>query len=130
MKKNLTTLGIVLVLIILMALPYFLVKDRSENQTNENASEPAADSSAVLIEISDFKFSPSKITVKKGATVEWLNKDSVGHTATKDLGEVSGPESKILDEGARYRYIFNEAGSFNYHCVPHPFMKGIVEVIN
>ncbi|WP_089612118.1 plastocyanin/azurin family copper-binding protein [Dehalobacterium formicoaceticum] len=30
--------------------------------------------------------------------------------------------------GASYSYTFNETGTFEYHCSPHPFMTGKVIV--
>lgn len=36
----------------------------------------------------------------------------------------SGP----LDEGATWSHVFNETGTFPYHCAPHPWMKATVIV--
>ena len=38
------------------------------------------------VEIINFAYQPSDITIKVGDTVTWTNKDSVGHTVTSDDG--------------------------------------------
>ncbi|MBI2109238.1 MAG: cupredoxin family copper-binding protein [Parcubacteria group bacterium] len=79
----------------------------------------------VLATIQGFAFSPASITVKKGTTIVWTNKDSVGHTVT---GGGGGPDSRLLGEGESYSFTFNNAGVFNYVCSPHPSMRGTVTV--
>lgn len=86
--------------------------------------------SAVKIDINGFKFVPAKITVKKGTIVEWTNRDLIVHTVTADTADTAGPNSEFLNQGKTYSHAFNEIGVFNYHCKPHPFMKGAIEVIN
>ena len=77
------------------------------------------------VEIEDFAFNPSPITVKKGTKVTWTNKDSVEHTVT---GTSGGPDSELFGKGASYSYTFNEVGAFSYFCKPHPHMTGTVVV--
>ena len=82
--------------------------------------------------IQNFAFSPALITIKKGEKVVFVQKDKIGHTVTADeqAGAVSPPllHSKLLSEGEKYTVIFSTAGTFSYHCVPHPSMKGTVVV--
>jgi len=132
MKKYLIFFGIVAAAAILMFLPYAL---RQSNAPSSPASssdaeikEPAAvQPAAVKADISGFKFAPAKITVKKGTTVEWTNQDSAAHTITADIAG-TGPDSELFGKNETYRYTFNDIGVFNYHCKPHPSMKGTVEV--
>lgn len=78
-----------------------------------------------LVEIKQFLFSPSKIIVKKGTTIVWVNRDGVGHTATS-YDDVF--DSGLLSQGEEYSYTFNETGVFDYFCKPHPFMVGQIVV--
>jgi plastocyanin len=87
------------------------------------ASEEAVETNKVAIK--DFDYAPGTITVKKGTTVTWTNEDSVAHTVT---GENGGPDSELLDQGQSYSFTFNEAGTFEYFCKPHPNMVGSVIV--
>lgn len=82
-------------------------------------------SGSVSVSIKNLNFDPSGIIVKKGATVEWVNNDTMSHTVTGDKG---GPASQYLNPGAKYNYTFNTVGKFPYHCSIHQFMKGVVTV--
>jgi len=78
------------------------------------------------VSIEDMAFSPATITVKKGDTVTWTNKDSVSHTVD---GDTQGTmESDTLAAGDTYQYTFDQAGTFAYHCDFHSSMKGKVIV--
>ena len=39
----------------------------------------------------------------------------------------SRPE--LLAKVESYSWTFNTVGTYTYHCSPHPYMKGIVEVV-
>ncbi len=45
--------------------------------------------------------------------------------ATSDTGVWASP---LFATGSFYSRTFTEAGSFPYHCEPHPFMKATVVV--
>lgn len=80
---------------------------------------------SVEVAIQNFSFGPAELTVPKGTTVVWTNKDSAGHTVTGDAG---GPASALLNQGGEYRFTFDTPGTFSYHCAPHPFMKATIRV--
>ena len=83
------------------------------------------------ITIQGYAFNPDKITVKKGATVTWTNRDSVEHNIIGDEGStVPFENSPMLKMGETYEYVFTEPGLFTYHCGPHPQMTGQIEVID
>jgi plastocyanin len=79
--------------------------------------------------IEKYEFKPNTLTIQKGTTVTWINKDIAKHTVTKKEGAASGPESKFFGKDEQYTYTFTESGTFDYYCEPHPYMKGTVEVI-
>lgn len=92
---------------------------------NSGASDqPAA--AADEVEIENQAFLPANITVKRGATVTWTNKDTAEHTVTSD--SASGPKSGTLKRNDSYSFTFNEAGEFSYLCNFHPSMAGKVTV--
>jgi plastocyanin len=71
---------------------------------------------------------PSQIRVRQGMTVEWINCEPGGfspHTATSDAGAW---DSGVLQPEDRYSRIFTTAGTFPYHCTPHPDMVATVVV--
>ncbi|MEA2378389.1 MAG: hypothetical protein QOD13_2296 [Thermoleophilaceae bacterium] len=77
------------------------------------------------VTISDFKFSPSGVTVSVGDTVTWSNSGPTAHSATATDGSF---DTGILDAGGSGSHTFTQAGTFSYICTPHPFMKGTVTV--
>lgn len=82
------------------------------------------------VAIKDYMFSPMAIKVKPGTTVTWTNKDSVSHTITADTLSSDAPSSQDIAMGKSYSFTFNKAGTYTYHCFPHPFMHGTVVVSN
>jgi len=81
----------------------------------------------VEIDISSISYRTSELRVPLGTTVRWLNKDPVAHTVTTD-NEGSDWGSNLLGPGEIYEFTFQREGTFSYHCVPHPFMRGVVIV--
>jgi amicyanin len=75
------------------------------------------------VEIVDFAFSPTTLTITAGDTVTWTNSDAVVHTATG-----SGFDSGLLDQGESYSFTFSAAGTYDYVCTPHPTMTGQIVV--
>ena len=77
-------------------------------------------------------FVPETMTVSKGTTVSWTNGDSTLHTVTSGSPEAgnSGTEfdSSYLAAGKTFQHPFNTAGTFDYYCTLHPYMKGKVVV--
>lgn len=97
---------------------------------NMGSSEKANDSTPVAtdtVTIENFAYSPADITVKKGTTVTWTNKDSTAHTVTENDGK-AGPDSGTMDNGKSYSFTYNTVGTFKYHCTFHPNMLGTVTV--
>jgi amicyanin len=79
------------------------------------------------ISITNFSFSPDTITIPVGTKVTWTNKDSVGHTVTSDdTGGVL--KSPLIEQNKTFEYTFDKAGTYAYHCTPHPFMKAKIIV--
>lgn len=81
----------------------------------------AADENTVIIQ--DYKFQPAEITIRKGETITWVNRDSVAHTIT---GE--NFDSGRLSTGQSFKQTFSEGGNFDYRCKPHPYMTGKIVV--
>ncbi len=80
-----------------------------------------------VIFMKDFAFHPDTLRVRPGTTVVWVNCDAGRdpHTSTSDAG-VWG--SDLIAPGSTFSRRFDQAGSFGYHCTPHPFMKGQIAV--
>ena len=77
-------------------------------------------------------FVPETVTVSTGTTITWTNGDSTLHTVTSGSAESgnSGTEfdSSYLAAGKTFQHQFGTAGTFDYYCTLHPWMKGKVVV--
>ena len=89
------------------------------------ASKTITGAGTVEVHMKNTAFDPKEITIDKGATVKWINDDSVQHTVT--AGDKSFDSGK-LNSGQTYERTFNEPGTFDYACTIHPSMKGKVTV--
>jgi plastocyanin len=75
--------------------------------------------------ISSLKFGTDTITISAGQAVRWNNGDPVAHTVTFEGPE---PGSGEIQPNGAFVHRFATAGTYSYHCTPHPFMKGVVVV--
>jgi plastocyanin len=86
---------------------------------------PSSETAAVTVEIAGFEFGPAEATASVGDTVSWSNADAAPHTATLDDG---GCETGNIPAGGAGGLVFNEAGTFAYHCAIHPTMTGSITI--
>jgi len=94
------------------------------NGQNQTTIPPAGNGqTSTSVAISNFAFDPATITIDKGSTVAWVNKDSVAHTITG-----TGFDSGSFETGQNYSRKFDQSGTFEYYCAIHPSMKGTVVV--
>ena len=75
--------------------------------------------------IRNFAYTPGRIVIAAGTTVQWKNNDPVAHTVTATDGSF---DSGLIEFGKIYRRTFTEPGTYNYYCLPHTFMKGVIVV--
>ncbi len=75
---------------------------------------------------------PSEVAVAEGGTITWTNEDSAAHTVTSGSpGEGTSGEfdSSLFTAGTTFSHTFDTVGEFPYFCMVHPWMKGIVVVV-
>lgn len=115
--------GLMTTLAITAVLSFSFVGYRSTE-----AAAPAATGHAVVknVAIQNFAFSPATLTIAKGTTIKWTNKDSTAHTVTSDTS--AWHDSGSLAQGASFSFTFNKVGTFAYHCSIHPFMTAKIIV--
>jgi plastocyanin len=71
-------------------------------------------------------YSPNPATARVGQTVAWRNSHSQTHTATADGGSFN--TGSIAPGSTSAPITMNGAGTFAYHCGPHPSMVGTLQV--
>ena len=76
-------------------------------------------------------FDPYSVSINAGDTIIWTNDDTSPHTVTS--GTAAGAPDEIFDSGLMmaddsFEFTFDDAGSYDYFCIVHPWMAGIVQV--
>lgn len=78
------------------------------------------------VQIMGYKYDPAELTIKRGDTVVWVNREKrVSHSV---LFTGSGEESERFFPDEKWSRVFDEVGRFEYRCGPHPEMLGVVIV--
>lgn len=90
-----------------------------------HAASLRADSAATAT-IQSFAFHPMTVTVNPGSTVTWTNLDLAPHTVTSDTGLF---DSGAISQNGTYPHTFNTPGTYEYHCMIHPFMAHAFVVV-
>jgi plastocyanin len=80
---------------------------------------------STTVNIQNYVFSPSTITVTAGTTITWKNYDIDAHTVTSDEGLFN---SGSIQQNATFTHTFDSTGTYDYHCTPHPTMTASVVV--
>ena len=76
-------------------------------------------------------FIPSMVTLDIGGEVTWENDDTAAHTVTSGTpteGLDGIFDSSLVMAGSSFSHVFEEAGSYDYFCMVHPWMQGMVMV--
>lgn len=89
------------------------------------ANAPTGSPDTVTATVQDFLFRPARLEIAAGTTILWVNNGQVTHTVSaEDASFDSGP----IGPGERRGLTFSRAGTFPFHCTPHPFMRGVIVV--
>jgi plastocyanin len=83
----------------------------------------------VVVVIYKMKFQPQEITLKKGATVRWENREKRQYHSVW-FEQAGDPEPDYIFPEESYERKFDAVGDFPYRCGPHPEMTGVVHVTN
>jgi plastocyanin len=77
------------------------------------------------VTIEGMRFQPERLTVARGDSIVWINKDLVPHTATSEAGRF---DSQTIQTAKSWKFTARTKGRFNYICSFHPTMKAILNV--
>ena len=112
-----------------------------EEKAAEKLEEPKTHSHNVVIpegvgvpgcEETNECYLPYSMSIKSGHKVTWINEDTAAHTVTS--GTVDGGPDGIFDSsifmsGETFEHTFDDLGKFDYFCIVHSWMTGIIEVV-
>jgi len=76
-------------------------------------------------------FTPNPVQIASGDTVIWTNTDTVSHTVTsgKPSDNQTGTvfdSGVLIKPGSTFQFTFQNPGTYNYFCLVHPWMTGLV----
>lgn len=76
-------------------------------------------------------YDPQTVDAAVGTTVIWENLDNTVHTVTSGTPDAGGDgtfDSEMMNTGDTYKFTFTDAGNYDYFCIFHPWMVGVVNV--
>ena len=76
----------------------------------------------VTVNMDQFQFKGSSVTIQQGWTLQWINKEAPRHTAT---GDDDSFNSGTMSQGDTFIFTFNETGTFPYYCRFHGDNGGV-----
>ena len=129
--KKIIIIFVLLVVVLIGAISFSGKKsptDTSTPSTSSGAKAAPQAQEANAIVIKNYEFGPKTMTIKKGTTITWTNQDIARHTVTADTPSPDGPKSDFFGQGEKYTFTFAKAGTYAYHCEPHPYMKASIVV--
>lgn len=87
-------------------------------------SGEAAERATHTVVIDGLKYEPETVTVKRGDSVVWVNKDPFPHTVTA----AGAFDSARIAAGKSWKYTPRKRGDYRYLCTLHPNMQGTLKV--
>ena len=130
MQKKLYTLFGLLAIFSLIAISPSAFAEHGEGGMAATVTN-APGSSTPGCEATDDCFMPSTVVIALGGTVTWENTDNAAHTATSGSPS-DGPDgvwdSSLMMVNGSYSVTLDEAGTYPYFCMVHPWMQGTVVV--
>lgn len=106
-----------------VASPAAVINPLPSSALPNKEATPSAQRVEVII--SNLSFQPASITVGKGSTIVWQNKDTVSHTVTAGDGSFN---SGTIVAGDTFVQRFDKVKTYAYSCSIHPEMKGTIIV--
>jgi len=126
MKKSAYSLFVLLTVFSIIAITPLAFADHSKVDINMvvGSSNPGC-------ETNNMCYMPYNAALDLGGEAMWHNVDTMAHTVTsgtpaEGLDDVF--DSGLVAAGGMFSYKFEEAGTYDYFCMVHPWMTGIVTV--
>lgn len=80
--------------------------------------------------LEDKAYQPNPVKINVGEKIIWTNNDLTIHTVTEGNPSTNvttnGFDSGLLNPEETFKYVFDKAGTIQYHCILHPTMIGSV----
>jgi plastocyanin len=112
------------------------------NRTPDPAETLDPEPGEIVVRLTDdLRFEPSRVEIRVGQTVVWVNESEKTHTVSTHPEEATRPEhalvpqstehfdSSNLGPGQTFKRTFTVPGVYKYYCHPHQDMAMLGEVI-
>lgn len=119
---------------------YYLPESLLKPSVDEHVLHPTGQTVIEMIEGSasssqQDNYVPKLVNIQLGIdnAVIWKNVDTTAHTVTPDhrtedsYSGVFGSQG-VIKPGYDYEFLFTEPAIIEYHCEPHPWMTGKLEI--
>ena len=122
-------IAIVVVILIVVAVAAYILTIKPAATANVIIQ----DDSACGLNDSKCLYNPASFNATvNGSAVIWRNDGGVNHTVTTNstlnTGLPTFDSGIISHNGGTYPYSFTKAGTYNYYCTIHSWMKGTIKV--
>jgi plastocyanin len=124
MTASIIELCFVVVIVTTIPIPY------AYSQTNSQTSKSNT-ISIMRCPMNGSCFFPCQITVAKGDTVTWVNRDTINHMIISGSGQ-RGPDgwfsSPVIFSHGMFSHVFDRKGAFTYYDSTNTYAQGVVIV--
>ena len=126
MQKAVYSLFVLLAVFSIIAITPSAFADHSKIDINMvvGSSNPGC-------ETNNMCYMPYNAALDTGGEAMWHNVDTMAHTVSSGTA-AEGPDgifdSSLVAAGGMFSYKFEEAGTYDYFCMVHPWMTGFVTV--
>ena len=125
MKRSILVSSTVLVGVVVAAAATYTILSQIAMTVNIEGAAGTVDYDG--INVPAYSFSPTRIEVKRGTTVNWINGDAItAHTVSGSNGLFA---SQLIQPHGKFSFTFSEIGTYSYQCSIHPWMRGEVVVV-
>ncbi|MGZ3919833.1 MAG: cupredoxin domain-containing protein [Bacteroidia bacterium] len=63
------------------------------------------------------RYNPTVVSIKRGTTLTFINKDNANHSVTESTGKFASGKIKSSD---KFEHTFNDSTSYTIYCNYHP----------
>ncbi len=145
-NSNAYGVGIITVIVgmavaIIFYQSYYLPESLEKPSVDEHILHPSFPENIIEIilgsanEQQTDNYIPKLVNIQLGVDnhIIWKNVDETSHTVTPDhryTDSYSGDfgSTGVVKPGESYEFTFTDVGHVEYHCEPHPWMKGTLEI--
>lgn len=125
MKKSIVLFFTLLVVVVVAASAIYTISSQIAMTVDIEGAAGTVNYNG--INVPAYSFSPARIEVKRGTTVNWINEDAItAHTVTASNGLFA---SQLIQPKEKFSFKFGEIGTYSYECSIHPWMRGEVVVV-